>query len=90
MERFQQKDPLTELGAVANPGELVELQDSRKTIHLSHPVEEYITNIVRATRSHPSLRLGASPRGSLGLMRAGQALQPSESGNTCSPIDINL
>jgi MoxR-like ATPase len=74
MECFQEKDPLTELGAVANPEEFVQLQHARKRIHFSHPIEEYITNIVSATRNNPSLRLGASPRGSLGLMRAGQAL----------------
>ncbi len=74
LERFQEKDLLIELGAVANPADLVELQHARKGIRISHPVKEYITNIVRATRSSTSLRLGASPRGSLGLMRAGQAL----------------
>ena len=88
MERFQEKDPLIELEAVANPGELVELQHSRKRIHLSRPVEEYITNIVRATRSHPSLRLGASPRGSLGLMRAGQALAALREREYVLPDDI--
>ena len=35
---------------------------------------DYIADIVRATRDHPAIRYGASPRGSLGLMRAAQAL----------------
>jgi MoxR-like ATPase len=39
IERFQEKDPLNELEAVANPAELVALQRSRKRIHLSRPVE---------------------------------------------------
>jgi len=88
MERFQERDPLTELEAVANPGDLIELQQARKRIHLSHPVEEYITNLVSATRSHPSLRLGASPRGSLGLMRAGQALAALRGRDYVLPDDI--
>lgn len=88
MERFQEKDPLSELEPVANPGELVELQHARKRIHLSHPVEEYITNIVRATRNHSSLRLGASPRGSLGLMRSGQALAALRGRQYVLPDDI--
>ncbi|MCX5906286.1 MAG: MoxR family ATPase [Deltaproteobacteria bacterium] len=88
LERFQGKDPLIELGAVANPGELIELQQARKGIRISRPVKEYITDIVRATRSNGSLRFGASPRGSLGLMRAGQALAALREREYVLPDDI--
>jgi MoxR-like ATPase len=74
LERFQEHDPLMELSAVATPDDISRLQSVRRTIHVSHPVKSYITALVGATRTHPALRLGASPRGSLGLMRAGQAL----------------
>jgi MoxR-like ATPase len=40
---------------------------------VSEPIREYVANIVRATRDHPAIQFGASPRGSLSLMRAGQA-----------------
>ena len=88
LERFQEKDPLIELEAVANPGQIVELQHARKRIRISHPVREYITNIVRATRSNTSLSLGASPRGSLGLMRASQALAALRGREYVLPDDI--
>jgi MoxR-like ATPase len=88
LERFQEKDPFIELEPVANPGELVELQHARKGILVSHPVKEYITNIVRATRNSTSLRFGASPRGSLGLMRAGQALAALREREYVLPDDI--
>ncbi len=88
LERFQEKDPLLELEAVANPGQIVELQHSRKRIRISPPVKEYITNIVRATRNNTSLWLGASPRGSLGLMRAGQALAALREREYVLPDDI--
>jgi MoxR-like ATPase len=88
LERFQEKDPLIELEAVANPGQIVELQHARKRIRISHPVKEYIINIVRATRSNTSLHLGASPRGSLGLMRAGQALAALRGREYVLPDDI--
>lgn len=88
LERFREKDPLIELEAVANPGQVAELQHARKGIRLSHPVREYITNIVRATRNNPSLRLGASPRGSLGLMRSGQALAALREREYVLPDDI--
>ncbi len=88
LERFQEKDPLLELGPVTNPGQIVELQHSRKRIRISPPVKEYITQIVRATRHTTSLRLGASPRGSLGLMRAGQALAALREREYVLPDDI--
>lgn len=88
LERFQEKDPLIELEAVANPGQIVELQHARKRIRISHPVREYITNIVRATRSTNPLSLGASPRGSLGLMRASQALAALRKREYVLPDDI--
>jgi MoxR-like ATPase len=88
LERFQEKDPLIELEAVANPGQIVELQHARKRIRISHPVREYITNIVRATRSNNPISLGASPRGSLGLMRASQALAALREREYVLPDDI--
>ena len=88
LARFQQADPFLDLKAVANPEQVVELQQARKWIHISAPVREYITAIVRATRTHPSLRLGASPRGSLGLMRAGQALAALRGREYVLPDDI--
>jgi MoxR-like ATPase len=88
LERFQKEDPLVELNAVANPEQIVELQKIRKGIRISSPVKEYITHIVRATRGAPSLRLGASPRGSLGLMRAGQALAALREREYVLPDDI--
>jgi MoxR-like ATPase len=73
LERFQERDPLQELQPVAAPEDVAALQEARRKIHVSGAVREYITAIVRATRQNAALRLGASPRGSLALMRAGQA-----------------
>ena len=88
LERFREKDPLIDLEAVANPEQVAVLQQARKGIHISHPVREYITNVVRATRNSTFLRLGASPRGSLGLMRAGQALAALRDREYVLPDDI--
>lgn len=73
MEQFQDKDPFGEMAAVATPEEMLELRKKRRSIRVSTPVKEYIADIVRATRSNTAIEFGASPRGSLGLMRAGQA-----------------
>jgi MoxR-like ATPase len=90
LDRFREEDPLLKLEAVAHPEEVAQLQQARRGIHISDPIREYITDIVRATRTHPSLRLGASPRGSLGLMRAGQALAALRERDYVLPDDIKL
>ena len=88
LERFQEEDPLQTLAAVADPSNLAELQTLRKSIHLSYPVRTYIADIVGATRVGGALRFGASPRGSLGLMRAGQALAALRGREYVLPDDI--
>jgi MoxR-like ATPase len=88
LERFQERDPLRELEPVATPEQISEMQNGRKQIRVSLPVREYITSIVGETRNSPSLRLGASPRGSLGLMRAGQALAALHDRDYVLPDDV--
>ncbi|MBN1276690.1 MAG: MoxR family ATPase [Deltaproteobacteria bacterium] len=88
LNRFQEEDPLPGLNPVTEPEDIVELQQIRKKILVSRPVQEYITDIVRATRGNPALRYGASPRGSLGLMRSGQALAALRGRDYVLPDDI--
>ncbi len=88
LERFREKDPLRELEPVATPEQIAELQEARKRIRVSQPVKEYITSIVSATRHSPVLRLGASPRGSLSLMRAGQARAALRERDYVLPDDV--
>lgn len=90
LERFQESDMLTELTAVASPEHITALQAKRQQIQVSSGVREYITDIVHATRSCDALRLGVSPRGSLGLMRAGQALAGIRGRQYVLPDDIKL
>lgn len=88
LRRFQENDPLEDLNAVATPDEVSRLQQARRKIHVSDPVRKYITGLVRATRDDPACNLGASPRGSLGLMRAGQALAILRQRDYVLPDDI--
>jgi MoxR-like ATPase len=90
LARFQQEDPLRALEPVASPEEVAELQETRRKIIVSAPVREYITSLVRATRVTPALRLGASPRGSLALMRVGQALAGLRGRDFVLPDDVKL
>jgi MoxR-like ATPase len=88
LERFREKDPLKSLKEVASPEQITELQGNRKKIRISFPVREYIVDIVKATRTSKALRFGASPRGSLGLMRTGQALAALRGRDFVLPDDI--
>lgn len=54
--------------------ELLELQKQAASVHVDEPVKQYIVALAQATRQAPELALGASPRASLALLRASQAL----------------
>ena len=88
LERFQAENPLERLVPVATPAEINLLQTHRKNIHVSPPIREYITDIVRATRNHPAVRFGVSPRGAIGLMRAAQALALIRERDYVLPDDV--
>jgi MoxR-like ATPase len=88
LSRFQEKDPFQELAPVASTEAICELQEARRRIHVSQLVKEYVTAIVAGTRNDGRLRLGASPRGSLGLMRAGQALAALRGRDFVLPDDV--
>ena len=88
LERFQETDPYRSLEAVATPEDISELQKLRRTIRVSQPIREYITAIVHATRDDAAIQFGGSPRASLGLMRAGQALAALRGREYVLPDDI--
>ena len=88
LERFQKADPYQSLEAVAAPGDISKLLEFRRRIGVSPPIREYITDIVGRTRDHESIQFGASPRASLGLMRAGQALAALRGRDFVLPDDI--
>jgi MoxR-like ATPase len=88
LERFQKDDPLASLEPVANPDQIIHLQQMRKEIKISSPIREYITDIVAATRNNDSFRFGSSPRGSLGLMRASQGMAALKGRDYVLPDDI--
>jgi MoxR-like ATPase len=88
LERFQYEDPLETLHAVAEPKQVAMLQQERTRTRVAPPVREYIASIVRATREHPHLRFGASPRAALGLMRAAQAFAAIRGRDYVLPDDV--
>jgi len=61
------------VAVVASLDELLTMRDSVRTVEVSAPVEDYIVDLVRETRTRPELSLGGSPRSSMALYRATQA-----------------
>jgi MoxR-like ATPase len=88
LDRFQEDDPLCTLAPVTTPRDICEAQEARKKIRVSGPVKQYITSIVRETRTSERVRLGASPRGSLGLMKASQAIALLRGRDYVLPDDV--
>lgn len=88
LERFQQDDPLAGLQPVITTAQVTALQQARREIAVAAPVKEYIVNLTGATREFPLLRFGASPRASLHLMRAAQALAALRGRRYVLPDDV--
>ena len=74
LDSQSQKHPLESLTAVISLEELQILQHQVKQIRISEELKHYLVEIVGATRNVPEVKLGASPRASLTLMRCAQAL----------------
>jgi MoxR-like ATPase len=74
LDEQKRRHPLEELEVVCSVDELRGMQNAIRDIYVDPSVAEYIVRLVGATRTHPDVYLGASPRGSIALYRAGQAL----------------
>ncbi|MGY5318277.1 AAA family ATPase [Neomicrococcus lactis] len=88
LESHQSTNPLDRVSPVLNTGELRALIDAVKTVHVSEPIKEYIVSIGRATREHPDVNLGASPRSLLQLLRAAKATAAVSGRNYVVPDDV--
>jgi MoxR-like ATPase len=88
LSRYQQANPLEDLPSVLTSGELLELQKMCRQVFVEDSVRDYIVAVNRATRTHPDLKLGASPRAALGLQSASQALAAMHGRNYILPDDV--
>ena len=88
LSRFQKDNPLDNLTSVIEAAELLELQKLCRQVYIDDSVRSYVTAITRATRNHQSIDLGASPRASLGLHLASQALAAIQGRDYVIPDDV--
>ncbi len=80
--------PIERLRPVADGTEVPALRATVGEVHVDETVERYILALVRATRDHPDLAVGASPRGSLALYKAAQALAALRGRDYVIPDDV--
>ncbi|MDP6494341.1 MAG: MoxR family ATPase [Dehalococcoidia bacterium] len=88
MERFAQVNPIEDLDSVLTAEQLLEIQQACRDVLVEPDVRQYIIKLVHATRGHPQVELGASPRAMLGLLRTAQALAAVRGRNYVIPDDV--
>lgn len=82
------EDPVESLEAVLTPGEVLALQSKVEDVHADPSLVDYLLRIVRATREDTRVRMGASPRSSVGLFRAARAFAIVNGRDYLVPDDI--
>jgi MoxR-like ATPase len=80
--------PIVDLEQVVGLDELLSAQQGIKEVRISPDLEQYIVDLVEATRNHSEVYLGASPRGSLALYRSAQARAAMEARDYVLPDDV--
>ena len=74
LDEQKRTHPIDDIGEVLSGDQLREMQTLVREVYVDPTVADYIVRLVSGTRNHPDVYLGASPRGSIALYRAGQAL----------------
>ena len=88
IERQEQAHPIDALASVAAPADVVRLQAAAREVYVDGLVREYIVGLAEATRSHPDVALGASPRASLGMFRISRAYALLQNRDYVIPDDV--
>jgi MoxR-like ATPase len=85
---YQTNDPLTDLKPAVSAENVLEIQRVVREIHITEDVRHYILRVVRTTREHEAVDLGVSPRGTLSLFKASQALAALRGRDFVIPSDV--
>ncbi|MGB9813811.1 MAG: AAA family ATPase [Thermovenabulum sp.] len=88
LRRFGMENPLDEIKPVLNGMELLAMREQVKKVNFDESLENYMLTIVRETRNHPAVKLGASPRASLLFYRCAKAFAAIKGRDYVIPDDI--
>lgn len=90
LSRFKGEDPLSGLDEVVKPDQVQAMIAERRQILVEDSLRDYMIAIARATRAHPEIDLGASPRATLALYQASQAWAALRGRDYVEPDDVKL
>ena len=90
LDEQKRSHPVDGLTSVAAVDEVVSMQRAVREVYVDPAVTDYIVRLVGSTRTHPDVYLGASPRGSLSLFRAGQAYAALGGRDYVIPDDVKV
>jgi MoxR-like ATPase len=88
LELQREHHPVLDIGQVVTADELVTAQAATRQVYVDDLVKEYIVELATATRNHPDVYLGVSPRGSLALFKTSRAYAALQGRNYVIPDDI--
>lgn len=88
LQRFREEQPLQTLQTVISDAQLLTAQQLIRQVRVESVIENYIVDLVRATRSHNAVELGVSPRGTMALYRATQAYAAIQGRSYAIPDDV--
>jgi MoxR-like ATPase len=88
LEREESEDPLTRISPVISPDDILATQELVRHIGVVRPLKEYVVRLLAASRNHPDVLLGVSPRGGVALQRASQAMALLNHRDFVTPDDV--
>lgn len=86
----EKANPMDKISQVATIEDLLKMQAVVEQVYMNEPIYQYIVNLANATRNHPMIRIGVSPRGSLALMRMAKSAAFLKERDFVVPEDVKL
>lgn len=88
LDRQIMQHPIEKVGPVATGAEILALQQAVRKVHVDQSLRQYMVALVGASRRHEAVELGASPRGSIALLRCSQGLAAIRGRGYVTPDDV--
>jgi MoxR-like ATPase len=90
LEREEHDDPLEAIQSAVQMEDILQLQTAARAVDVARPLKEYIVQVINATRVHPDVVMGVSPRGGVALQKCAQAIAMIRQRTFVTPDDIKL
>ena len=90
LDTYRTRNPLDEIKSVCGMSDILRAREEIEKVTVSEPVRSYIVDIANATRTNEKIRVGASPRACLSLMRMSQAYAAMDARDYILPDDVKL